>query len=234
MNRRKIVCSLLFIFFATGAYAQDTSDASRYYLVGVEKLKSDDYEAAAEFFSKTIALQPDNYFAFHNRGLARSLQEDYEPALADMDQALKLAPAYERGYLNRGILKKNMTDYIGALADFNKAIELKANYPDPYYHRGVLYQLLKKKDLACADFVKAKELGVERAEWKVKNCAEKEQEDYNPILRLSKIAQDKTYGFTPEHPVKVGKGPDGGPDNQHTYLRLLRDAQGKSVEYERL
>jgi hypothetical protein len=53
------------------------------------------------------------------------------------------------------------------------------------------------------------------------------------ILELKKIADDDKYGYSPEKPVKVGTGPRSGPQNQHDYLRLLRDAKGKPVKYER-
>jgi hypothetical protein len=48
------------------------------------------------------------------------------------------------------------------------------------------------------------------------------------------VATDKRYGFSSEYPVKVGKGPGGGPANQKAYLNLLRDAQGNPIEYVRL
>lgn len=54
------------------------------------------------------------------------------------------------------------------------------------------------------------------------------------ILKLTKTAENEKYGFTEENPVKTGLGPDGGPANQHAYLGLLRDEQGKSIKYKRL
>lgn len=54
------------------------------------------------------------------------------------------------------------------------------------------------------------------------------------VIKLSKTADNDKYGLTPEQPIKVGKGPDGGPGNQRAYLEQLRDAKGKSVTYKRL
>ena len=54
------------------------------------------------------------------------------------------------------------------------------------------------------------------------------------VIKLTKTADNDKYGLTPEQPVKVGKGPNGGPGNQRSYLEQLRDGKGKSVTYKRL
>jgi hypothetical protein len=54
------------------------------------------------------------------------------------------------------------------------------------------------------------------------------------ILRLTKKANDATYGFTSGNPIKVCAGPMGGPANERAYLNLLRDMQGKPIDYSRL
>lgn len=54
------------------------------------------------------------------------------------------------------------------------------------------------------------------------------------IRKLTKTAPDDSYGFSPENPVLVGTGPNGGPANQRRYLDLLRDAQGKPIKYTRV
>lgn len=66
-----------------------------------------------------------------------------------------------------------------------------------------------------------------------KDCAPSDSTN-RTIERLAKTAEDETYGFSPEHPVKVGSGPDGGPANQRRYLELLRDAKGKPIKYKRI
>lgn len=54
------------------------------------------------------------------------------------------------------------------------------------------------------------------------------------IIALRKIAEDDKYGFSPEKPIMVGTGVRSGPQNQHDYLRLLRDSKGKPIKYKRL
>lgn len=40
---------------------------------------------------------------------------------------------------------------------------------------------------------------------------------------------DISYGYSPENPIKVGKGKKGGPANERIYLELLRDAHEDPV-----
>lgn len=44
----------------------------------------------------------------------------------------------------------------------------------------------------------------------------------------------EAYGLDPKFPIKVKGLAESGPASQRAYLERLRDAQGKSVKYERL
>ena len=54
------------------------------------------------------------------------------------------------------------------------------------------------------------------------------------ILNLTKTSKNAKYGFTPEQPILVGTGLNGGPANQEAYLKLLLDQKGKQIKYIRL
>lgn len=62
---------------------------------------------------------------------------------------------------------------------------------------------------------------------------EVEKKEVYEIRSLTKMATSENYGLTGENPVKVGKGPAGGPANQRAFLDLLRDEQGNPLKYER-
>ena len=46
----------------------------------------------------------------------------------------------------------------------------------------------------------------------------------------TEIAEDPTYGYTEENPVKVG----GGPPNKPIYLKSLRGPKGQKIKFKRL
>jgi len=56
-----------------------------------------------------------------------------------------------------------------------------------------------------------------------------------PFATLTQVADDPTYGFTTENPIKVGSANlREGPRNEKRYLNALRTASGEPLEYERV
>jgi len=230
---KKIILTTICWTILSTAFGQD---AQKFCEQGLEKAQAGQLEEAIKLFDKSIELKADEYVTWYNRGIAKSMLDKYEEALPDFEQTLKLYPDYKKGYLNRGTTKKHLTDYEGALSDYSFAIKLDPNYADAYYNRGLVYEMMSKKDSACVDFHKAKDFGMKNAQKKVDKCNDTTKSSLvvHPILRLSKTADNKKYGFTSDLPIKTGLGPDGGPANQRAYLNLLRDLQGNSIKYERL
>ena len=231
MKKIAIIMSLFLTVFT--AYGQD---AESYYNQGIEKAQKGEMDKAIKLFDKSIELNPEVYISWYNRGIAKSILDNYQGALIDFDQVIKLQPDYKKAYLNRGTTKKKLTDYEGALTDYSHSIKLDQNFADAYYNRGLLYEMLNKKDSACLDFQKAFDLGLKAAERKIEKCndtTETHIETYS-ILYLTRTAKNKKYGFTSDNPIKVGKGPNGGPANQRAYMDLLRDQQGNPIKYERI
>jgi tetratricopeptide (TPR) repeat protein len=230
---KKIILTAIAWAIITLAMGQD---AKELYVQGLEKAKAGEYEEALKLFDKSIALKADEYVAWYNRGVTKSILNRYEEALEDFEQSLKLNPDYTKGYLNSGTARKHLTDYDGALADYSHAIQLDPTYADAYYNRGLIYDMLGKKDSACNDFAKANQLGMRNAQRMIEKCNKTTPDiiPTHPILRLTKTADNRKYGFTENNPVKVGTGTEGGPANERAYLSLLRDAQGKAIKYERI
>ncbi len=222
-----IFCCLIFI----NAFGQD---GKLYYDFGMEKAKAGKLEEAIKLLDTAIQIKPDEYVAWYNRAIIKSMLNQFEDALTDLDQTLKLYPNYKKAYLNRGSAKRHLTDYKGALSDYSNAIQLDSNYSEAYFDRGLVYDMLSKNDSACLDFNLALKKGLKRATKKVEFCKDTTKYLLYPILRLTKTAENKNYGFSSEDPVKVGPGPEGGPANQRAYLDLLRDEMGKSIKYKRL
>jgi tetratricopeptide (TPR) repeat protein len=229
----------LFILFAFVLMLSPTQaqDAKQLYEKGLELAQQGEPEAAIKYFDQSIALKSDEYVAWYNRGITEFMLNRYEDALADFEQTIKLSPGYKKAYLNRGTAKKHLTDYDGAMEDYNFALKLDSTYSEAYYNRGLLYNLLGKRVPACLDFERALKLGYKSAKAKMDRCVQDPtgtDTTIHAILRLTKTADNDQYGFTPEHPIKSGTGPEGGPHNSRSYLELLRDVNGKPLKYGRL
>ena len=230
----KISLAFLFIGILTTVSAQE---AKSYYEQGVEFARLGKPEDAIEAFDKSIALKADEYVAWYNRGVAKMMLHRYEEALVDFDKTVLLNPGYKKAYLNRATTKKHLTDYDGAMRDYNYVLKYDTINMEAFYYRGLLYNLLGKRIEACTDFNRAKRLGYKDALPEVIGCVRRPIADdtsIHSILHLTRTADNDGYGFTPEHPVLVGKGPESGPNNVRTYLELLRDVNGKPLKYERI
>ena len=230
MTRIFFTLSLLFIIATASA-----QDAKQYYDKALELAQQGKAQEAISFFDKSIELKSDEYVAWYNRGITKMMINLYEDALPDFDKTLLLSPGYKKAYLNRGTVKKHLTDYDGAMEDYNLALKVDSSYGEAYYNRGLLNNLLGKRIPACLDFERALKLGYKNAQSKMESCARRPTADssIHSIMYLTKTSTDEKYATTPEHPVRVGFGPEGGPSNSRSYLELLRDANGKPVKYER-
>lgn len=206
----------------------------KYFQKGIEAIEAEKYVEAISFFDKAIEEQSDLEIIWYNRALVKTWIKEYENAIADLDQAILLNPEYKKAYNTRACTKQDITDYDGAMDDFNKAIEIDPEYIHAIYNRGELYNLLGERKNACADYSLALKLGDTMSERKVEQCSEEPGENVHSILYLKRKSIDKTYGFSSENPIMVGPGPNGGPTNQRAYLNLLRDVNGKPIEYVRL
>jgi tetratricopeptide (TPR) repeat protein len=228
--RRIILTSICWIILTAG-FGQN---ASELFQKGQEAIKAEEFDEAISYFDKSIALKDDEFVVWYSRAIVKGWQKRFEEAILDFDQSIKLNPAHKKSYNGRACAKQDITDYDGAIADFNQAIKIDDKYIDAIYNRATLYDLLGKRDEACKDFNSAFKLGDEQAKRKVERCKEAQSKDLHPIIRLTKTAENDKYGFSSDNPIKVGPGPDGGPANQRAYLNLLRDVNGKPINYERV
>jgi len=225
------IFGFLILLLSSSILAQGNHD---HYQLGGKFANEGNYEKAIEHFKQELEREPKNYFAWFNKALCESRLGEHEKSIKDFSQAIALKPDYYKAFMNRAIVKRNLTDYEGALLDLNKSLEIEENYPWAYYHRGIINEYLGNHLHACTDLKRAKELGIEKAEGMVETtCAPERKSNYANILYLSKTATDKSYGYSGDNPIKVGFGIKGGPENQRSFLNLLRDGQGNTISYKR-
>ncbi len=222
---------LILLALTAPAFAQDAKSLLDQ---GLKKAQAGEVEAAVKLFDQSLALK-DDYPVRQSRGMARSLLRQYEDAIADFTKAISFNAQAKKSYVSRGVARKKLTDYEGAIADFTKALEIDPKQPEALYNRALVYELLEQRDQACEDYKKAFAMKFSLAELKVESCQNPPPAASNrrPLLRLAPAGTDPKYGLTKETPVKVGTGFNGDTENVQTYFELLRDAQGKPVNYRK-
>jgi protein O-mannosyl-transferase len=165
-----LIASLAFnTFIKTKAYANPTTFYNEaldknsescliYYNRGCYKINQSGTLGQIEEYSKAIALRPDYYSAYVNRGSAYAEVKMHEKALADYSKAMDIKPNYAEAYYNRGYTYRQMQINDKALADFSKAISLKPAYYPAIINRAHTYVFFKQFDQALADYGTAIEL----------------------------------------------------------------------------
>jgi len=132
-----------------------------YYLSGLKKNRSGDYQGAIVDLTKAIEIDPKYAAAYKNRGLAKSNLGNYQEAIADYNKAIEINPKYVRAYNRRGWTKYLQGDFQGALLDSNKALQISPDHASTLDTRGRTKHALGQDTSACADLKRAVSLGYE-------------------------------------------------------------------------
>lgn len=119
---------------------------------GINQAKEKDYRQAINSFNEALAIDPNSFDVFVNRGWTSRQIGDFNGAIADYTSAIKLNPSKPQVYLNRGWCHKRLNQYDEALQDFNKALELDPKYLNAYRNRGSLKLKMGDYQGSVADF----------------------------------------------------------------------------------
>jgi tetratricopeptide (TPR) repeat protein len=113
------------------------------------------YEEAVRCFSAALALRPERWQTWSQRGYAfHALRQD-ELALADISQALDLTPANATLLQLRGRLHVALRQYEKAIADCTRALELDAMTRGVHFTRALAFEGLEQWQKAIADYTQA-------------------------------------------------------------------------------
>ena len=125
---------------------------------GRDWLDRDDTQALAAF-DRAIALDPNHYRAWIDRGIALSNLNRYEESLAAYDRALELQPRNDLALANRGNSLFDLERYEEAIASWNQALAINAQDTETWHNKGMALGIkLNRWEEAIACFDKTLEL----------------------------------------------------------------------------
>jgi predicted O-linked N-acetylglucosamine transferase (SPINDLY family) len=146
------------------ALANDPRDANALHLFGVLQGQRADFEAAADFIGRSIALEPKNPMAFYNRGNALRELKRLDEALLSFDQAVAMMPAHVEAWTNRGTVLQELGCSAEALASFDQALALTPLHVTALFNRANALRHLKRHDEALASYDRVLALKPDHAE----------------------------------------------------------------------
>jgi chromosome segregation ATPase len=213
-----------------------TNTAEDEILKGIEEAKNGQFDN----FLLTLgdALEKDKSSATSHTliGYTHYIKGDLDQAEDAYTDAINESPRFIDPYVLRAELREDKSNYNGALKDYNQVVYLDSTKAEAYYKQGVLlYYFLNEPDEGCESWKMAFKLGVKEANEKlIEHCSNSAADSrYYVITQLTKRAIKDSYGFEMSNPIRVGKNKERQDYNIVLYLQLLRDVEGKPVQFVR-
>ena len=150
-----------FLFIATlfslSSFAQTKLE------LGKQAMDSAHYEAAVNYFTDHLKVDPKSCDAYMRRSIAFAYLEDYAASIADATMAIKywnkkVGVPVSIPYLMRANVYTTIEEYAKALEDLNTAVKKDKKNALCYARRGQFYYKLEAYNKAEADYRKAYEL----------------------------------------------------------------------------
>ncbi|XP_041647902.1 small glutamine-rich tetratricopeptide repeat-containing protein alpha [Cheilinus undulatus] len=91
---------------------------------GNDQMKVENFAAAVEFYSKAIAINPQNAVYYCNRAAAYSKLGNYAGAVQDCERAISIDPNYSKAYGRMGLALASLNKHTEAASYYKKALEL--------------------------------------------------------------------------------------------------------------
>lgn len=104
--------------------AEQIAEAEQLKTEGNDQMKVENFSAAVEFYSKAIALNPENAVYYCNRAAAYSKLGNYAGAVQDCEQAIGIDPNYSKAHGRMGLALASLNKHTEAVSYYKKALEL--------------------------------------------------------------------------------------------------------------
>ncbi|TKJ44412.1 hypothetical protein CEE36_01330 [candidate division TA06 bacterium B3_TA06] len=210
-------------------------------LLGELELGKKNYEEALKHFEKAIEKEPENAYAWFQKGYCLGELGRYEEELKAYEEAIRLRPDYAKAYGNKGVALSNLGRYDEALKVYDEVIRLKPDDAKAYGNRASALgnwgaKLLEagESEEAMEKFKKAKESAEKAVEFSKGKigyynlaCAQARLGEYDGALESLKEWKEKTEDFDPAH---AWQDPDLAPLQKPPYRKRFIEIVGPPPE----
>jgi len=153
------------------------------------------YEDAIKCYDEALKINPEDAFAWNNKGIALDNLGRYDEAIACYDEALKINPEDAFAWYNKGIALKRLERFDEAIKCYDEALKIDPEDADTWYNKGLILGDLGKREeeLACYDKALAINPESHRA-WNNKGIALKRLERFDEAIKC----YDEALKINPE------------------------------------
>jgi tetratricopeptide (TPR) repeat protein len=123
------------------------------YFLGMCQLKLQDYQSAADSFSKALKLREDDYpQALRGRAEALMGLKNYDAAVLDLKKALASSPDDADILYQLGLAEYYKENYNEAIIHLKKVVDARPQDAQAHYFTGWVYYKLKQYDQTIREF----------------------------------------------------------------------------------
>lgn len=142
--------------------AADADRCQKLFKKTIERIKKDDHEGIIVDMTEVIKIDPSNYKAYSNLGVAKLYLGDLDGAIADATKAIKINSEDFDSYNTCGVALMKKGNIKEAIANFTQALALKPINSikcSAHANRGYAKEFLEDYSGALKDLEKSQELG---------------------------------------------------------------------------
>ena len=132
--------------------------SNEYVKYGEDMANAGRLEEALVYFDKAIQLNPNNDFAWGDRGLILDKQGKTEESLVSFSKAIEIDPKNAITWHNKGLTLIRSNKLAEAVHCFDKAIDNKENYAKAWYNKGRALSMLGQINRSQDCFDRARKL----------------------------------------------------------------------------
>ena len=178
-------------------------DALKYYQLGIEEGKKENFKGAVEYYKKAVKIDPNFAFAYDNMGISYRRLEKYDLAIDSYEKSLKIDPKGKMPLQNIAVAYSYKKEYKKAVDTYEKLALIEPNNPEVFYGIGQMYSFhLNDNEKGLNNMCQAYNLYVEQkspyrtdAEKIIQMIYEQmkkdgKEEKFNEILKANNISQN--------------------------------------------
>ncbi|HZK60708.1 MAG TPA: tetratricopeptide repeat protein, partial [Anaerovoracaceae bacterium] len=183
------------------------------------------YDKAIEYFDKVIEINPENDWAWQNKGVSLSNLGREEEAIECYDRALELNPQNDRAWENKGVSLSNLGREEEAIECFDEVLSLNPQNDRAWERKGLSLSNLDREEEAIECYDRALELNPQN-DW-ARQCKS------DLLLARGRAQEIKS----PKKSAKESSNPITKPDKTPTinYLPIVASAfgyKGATIQYK--
>ena len=126
-----------------------------YFSRAFKRYTQGNYEGAISDYTEGLHHQPNNIYAWLNRGNAYAGKGEYDEAITDYSRAIHIKPNFAAAWSSRGEAWYRKGEYDKAIDDLDVALRLSPNLGDAWRVRGDAWRRSGKYDEAVNDYNRA-------------------------------------------------------------------------------